>query len=343
MKQQVALGLALTLLSSFLFAASGPVAKAMYAVGWTPGAVVLLRLLGCAFVLAVPTVVAMRGRWGAVRAHWRIVVVYGVVAIVGVQLLYFLAVEHLTVAVALLLEMTAPLMIVFWVWMRTGSRPAPATFAGMVTAMLGLVLILDPRGAELHLGAVLLALGAAVCLCAYFLIGAKADIDIPPVALTGLGMGVGAGVMLALWPTGILEYSFTSVPVDLGGAEVPWWVAVGLLAAATAGAYLTGVMGLRMIGATVSSFVNLTEVPFSVLVAWLVLSELPGYVQLVGGVFIIAGVVFIKLGESRVPVREVVVDEVTAAEDALTEDASSGAGPRAAGDAASPELRAVDG
>ena len=39
MKQQVALGLALTLLSSFLFAASGPVAKVMYAVGWTPGAV----------------------------------------------------------------------------------------------------------------------------------------------------------------------------------------------------------------------------------------------------------------------------------------------------------------
>ena len=54
--------------------------------------------------------------------------------------------------------------------------------------------------------------------------------------------------------------------------------------------------------------------------------------------FIIAGVVFIKLGESRAPVREVVVDEVTAAE-----DASSGAGPRAAGDAASAELRAVDG
>lgn len=310
MKQQVYLGLGLTLLSSFLFAASGPVAKAMYAVGWTPGAVVLLRLLGCAIVLAVPTLIAMRGRWGAVVEHWRTVVLYGVVAMVGVQLLYFLAVEHLTVAVALLLEMTAPLMIVFWLWMRTGVRPAPATFAGMVAAMAGLVLVLDPRGADLHVGAVLLALGAAVCLCAYFLIGAKSDIGIPPVALTGLGMGEGAGTMLLLWPTGILDFTFTAAPVDLGGASVPWWAAVGLLVAATAGAYLTGVMGLRLIGATVSSFVNLTEVPFSVVVAWFVLAELPGFVQLIGGVCIIAGVVLIKLGEDRAPVREVVVDDV---------------------------------
>ena len=46
------------------------------------------------------------GADNGVRAveHWRTVVLYGVVAMVGVQLLYFLAVEHLTVAVALLLE-----------------------------------------------------------------------------------------------------------------------------------------------------------------------------------------------------------------------------------------------
>ena len=53
----------------------------------------------------------------------------------------------------------------------------------------------------------------------------------------------------------------------------------------TAGAYITGILGLRYIGATVGSFVNLIEVPFSVIVAWLLLAELPAPIQLFGGVF----------------------------------------------------------
>ena len=55
----------------------------------------------------------------------------------------------------------------------------------------------------------------------------------------------------------------------------------------------------RIIGATVSSFVNLVEVPFSVVVAWIVLAEMPVYMQILGGVLVLAGVVFIKLGENR--------------------------------------------
>src|SRR5699024_4728626 len=100
-QSRTAVGIGLVLLSAFFFAASGPFAKAMYADGWTPGAVVLLRLLGCALVLLVPTLVALRGRWQEALRGWRTVVSYGLVSMAGVQLLYFLAVEHLAVAVAL--------------------------------------------------------------------------------------------------------------------------------------------------------------------------------------------------------------------------------------------------
>ncbi|HLR43794.1 MAG TPA: EamA family transporter, partial [Brevibacterium sp.] len=58
---RTAVGFGLVLLSAFFFAASGPYAKAMYASGWSPGAVVLLRLLGSALVLLVPTLMSMRG------------------------------------------------------------------------------------------------------------------------------------------------------------------------------------------------------------------------------------------------------------------------------------------
>ena len=50
-------------------------------------------------------------------------------------------------------------------------------------------------------------------------------------------------------------------------------------------------------GAGVGSFVNLTEVLFAAVVAWWLLGETLASIQFVGGAAILAGVVFIKLGE----------------------------------------------
>ncbi len=296
---RTAVGFGLVLLSAFFFAASGPYAKAMYASGWSPGAVVLLRLLGCALVLLVPTLLSLRGRWREVVRGWRTVVSYGVVSMAGVQLLYFLAVEHLAVAVALLLEMTAPLLIVFWLWATTRIRPATVTFIGMAVSLVGLVLVLDPGGSALSLAGVVFALGAAVCLASYFMVSAKVEVDVPPVALTGLGMFVGTLVVTGLLLLGVLPADFSTADVTLGASPFSWVVPILIIVFTTVGAYVCGVLGLRMVGATVGSFVNLTEVPFSVIVAWLVVAELPSVIQLYGGIGIVVGVVFIKWGEVR--------------------------------------------
>lgn len=318
MSRTVVLGFLLTLASAFFFAVSGPIAKTMYAVGWTPGAVVLIRLIGAALLLLIPSLVALRGRWSEVRSNWRTVLTYGLVSMAGVQGFYFVAVEHLTVAVALLLEMTAPMLIVFWIWARTRTRPATVTFIGVVISMIGLLLVLNLRGASISILGVVMALAAAVCLASYFLVSAKDTINVPPVALTGLGMGVGALVMGVVVLTGVMPWGATVHDVDFGGVQASWVLPMALIVLFTAGAYITGILGLRYIGATVGSFVNLIEVPFSVAVAWLLLAEMPAPIQLFGGVFILGGVVFIKWGESRlarrVRRREVVVQSEALAE-----------------------------
>ncbi|MGO1440756.1 MAG: EamA family transporter, partial [Brevibacterium yomogidense] len=227
------------------------------------------------------------------------VVSYGVVSMAGVQLLYFLAVEHLAVAVALLLEMTAPLLIVFWLWATTRIRPATVTFIGMAVSLVGLVLVLDPGGSELSLAGVVFALGAAVCLASYFMVSAKVEVDVPPVALTGLGMAVGTLVVAGLLLLGVLPADFSTADVTLGASPYSWVVPILIIVFTTVGAYVCGILGLRMVGATVGSFVNLTEVPFSVIVAWLVVAELPSVIQMYGGIGIVVGVVFIKWGEVR--------------------------------------------
>jgi len=314
----VILGFVLTLASAFFFAVSGPIAKTMYAVGWTPGAVVLIRLVGAALLLLVPSLIALRGRWAEVRSSWRTVLIYGLVSMAGVQGFYFVAVEHLTVAVALLLEMTAPMLIVFWIWARTRTRPATVTFIGVVISMIGLLLVLNLRGASISILGVVMALAAAVCLASYFLVSAKDTITVPPVALTGLGMGVGALVMGVVVLIGVMPWGATVHDVDFGGVQASWVLPMALIVLFTAGAYITGILGLRYIGATVGAFVNLIEVPFSVAVAWLLLAEMPAPIQLFGGVFILGGVVFIKWGESRLA-RRVRSREVVARSEAFAE------------------------
>ncbi|MGV2820302.1 DMT family transporter [Brevibacterium casei] len=318
MSRTVILGFVLTLASAFFFAVSGPIAKTMYAVGWTPGAVVLIRLVGAALLLLVPSLIALRGRWAEVRSSWRTVLIYGLVSMAGVQGFYFVAVEHLTVAVALLLEMTAPMLIVFWIWARTRTRPATVTFIGVVISMIGLLLVLNLRGASISILGVVMALAAAVCLASYFLVSAKDTITVPPVALTGLGMGVGALVMGVVVLIGVMPWGATVHDVDFGGVQASWVLPMALIVLFTAGAYITGILGLRYIGATVGSFVNLIEVPFSVAVAWLLLAEMPAPIQLFGGVFILGGVVFIKWGESRLA-RRVRSGEVVARSEAFAE------------------------
>ena len=65
-----------------------------------------------------------------------------------------------------------------------------------------------------------------------------------------------------------------------------------MIAAATP--YVTGIVAARVLGAKLASFVGLSEVLFAVLFAWVLLGELPRPVQLVGGLFILAGVVVVR-------------------------------------------------
>lgn len=297
-------GFILTLISVVAFACAAPIAKTMYAAGWTAGSVVITRLLGCAVVLLIPSLWLMRGRWAHLWSNkWRICA-YGLISMAGVQLLFFLAVERLRPSIALLLEMTAPLMIVLFIWARTRVTPAVATFVGMVLAMVGVIVVLDPRGAALDPVGVLYALAAACCLAAFFVMSAKADMGISAIPLLGFGMGIGAVIVALACLFRVVPYVVAATPISVATFEIPWWQGLGLIVVVTVIAYVTGVMGLRLIGATVGSFLNLLEVPSSVLASWWMLGDLPAAIQLVGGVIVLAGIVFVKLGENSQFKRE---------------------------------------
>ena len=295
-------GLGLAVVSAATFALSGPLATGLIRAGWTPGSAVLVRVALAALALTPLGVRALRGRWSTVRQSWRLVALYGVLAVAGAQLCYFFAVSRMDVGPALLIEYTAPAAVVVWLWATRGERPGRLTVAGAVLAAAGLVLVLDVlSGSSLDWVGVLWALGAMVGASSYFVINADHRLDLPPLALAWAGLVVGTVVLGLAGLTGVLAMGASTASPVFRGVEVAWWLPVlglGLVTAALA--YTTGVAAGRLLGSRLASFVALLEVLSAVLFAWLLLGQLPGLVQLAGGVLVLAGVVLVKLGEATV-------------------------------------------
>lgn len=294
-------GILVALLSASTFATSGPFAKSLLDTGWTPGSVVFLRIAGAAILLLVPTLWALAGRWHLLRRAWGQVVAYGLVAVALPQLAFFYAVQHLSVGVALLLEYLGLVLVVAWQCLVARRLPRRPTLVGIVLAVAGLVLVLDLFGGVSVSGiGVVWGLIAACGLASFFLMsGHAAEEPLPPLALAGGGLVVGAAAFAVLGASRVLPMSFGTQPVQLAGVSFPWWAAVlelAVLAAATP--YVAGIIAARVLGAKLASFVGLSEVMFAVLFAWALLGELPRPVQLLGGMFILAGVVAVRAEES---------------------------------------------
>lgn len=292
-------GLLFAVLSALAFGASGALARPMLETGWSPGAVVLVRVLIGGLVLLPLGLAALRGRWALLRAHAGSVVIYGLVAVAGCQLAYFSAVQHMQVGPALLIEYTAPAAIVLWHWVRHGQRPGRLTLLGAAVAGVGLVLVLDLlSGADLAPVGVAWALLAMLCVAIYFIMSADERNALPPMTLAAGGLLVATAVLALAGLVGVLPMRSDDAAVTYAGHALAWWVPLLLLGVVTAAiSYATGIAAGRRLGARLASFVALSELIFAVLFAWVLLDELPRAVQLAGGVLILVGVVTVKLGE----------------------------------------------
>jgi drug/metabolite transporter (DMT)-like permease len=295
-------GLLWAVLSAASFGLSGSLARGLMDAGWSSAGAVVVRLLIGAAVLVPIAVVQLRGRWATLHRDLGLMVVYGLVAVAGCQLAYFNAVAHMEVGVALLIEYTAPVPVVLWMWLRHGQRPGRLTAIGALIGAVGLVLVLDlVSGMQASPVGVLWALAAMAGAATYFVLNSSGGDDgLPPTALAAGGLVIGAAALALAGLVGVVPLVGSTAPVVFAAATVPWWVAVGVLGVVTAAvAYVTGIAATRRLGSRLASFVALLELVAAVGFAWLLLAELPGPIQLIGGIVLLVGIVVVKLGEAR--------------------------------------------
>ncbi|GAB3154460.1 EamA family transporter [Microbacterium neimengense] len=292
-------GLAVGLASALAFSSSGPVVKPLIEAGWTLGAALLVRMSLAALILSPALVRAVRLRRGLLRRQWPLIVGFGLTGVAGCQIFYFAAMQRMPVAVALLVQYLAPVLLVLLAWVRTRRAPSRLVLMGSAVAIVGLVLVVDIAGARFDLLGTVFALGAAVCVGAYFLLSERTGEELPALALAAGGLIVGALLMAVLCMTGLLPFAAPDVSVALAGIQLPAWVAIGWVGAvATTLGYALGVIAVPMLGSRVASFVGLSEVLFALVFAWALLGEAPGPVQIVGGVVLIVGVVLVRMDTS---------------------------------------------
>jgi drug/metabolite transporter (DMT)-like permease len=246
------------------------------------------------------------------------VAAFGLIAVAGCQLFYFNAIQRLPVGVALLLEYLGVLLVVGWLWLRHGQRPRRRTVAGTAAALAGLALVLGVTGhVRIDPLGVLWGLLAAVGLAIYFLISAatgqsartsrnssassasRAPTEpLPPIAMTWAAMCTGGAALGLLGWAGLVPLTVRTGQVTVLGHPVSWVLPVaGLALISSAVPYVAGIGAARRLGAKLASFAGLAEVLFAILFAWLLLGQLPTTMQILGGVFILAGVALVRLDE----------------------------------------------
>ncbi|WP_323741100.1 DMT family transporter [Microbacterium sp. VKM Ac-2870] len=301
-------GIALAVTSALAFSSSGPLVKPLLEAGWSLSAALLVRMGLAGLILSPALIGAVRRERGFVRRHGLALAAFGLIPVAGCQLLFFSAMQRMPVAVALLIQYLAPVMLVGFVWLRTRRAPSPLVIAGSIVAITGLVLVVDVAGARFDLLGTLLALGAAVCVCVYFVMSERTGGDLPPLALASGGLLCGAVFMGALAVTGALPLAAPAVTVTFRGVEVPGILALLWVAGiGTTLGYAFGVIAVPRIGSRLASFIGLSEVLFALGFAWLLLGETPSPVQIIGGVVLLAGVILVRVDAAEAGVDDKVV------------------------------------
>ena len=259
----------------------------------------LLVLLGVGLAMARTRATP----WAAVSRLERLQLAAMGVFVAGTTLTLFWAFERTTIALALIVFYTFPVMVAVAAVPLYSEHLERQRLAAIGLATVGMVLLLlapafTAGALGLDLPGVLFALGAAGFQTAYALVAGRGFASVPALQASTLLRGVA-----------VLFYGFILVPLvivlgegstllDPVGSIEAWLL---ILTAGIIGAALPTVLlvaGYRRVGPTRGAVLMLVEPVIGVLLAALLLAERPEPVQLLGGLLVLTGAALVQLARS---------------------------------------------
>ena len=295
---RAAVGYALLLTATVMFALNGTVVKSILLSGISATTLSETRAMGAFVILFVAVAVTKPAALRIRRDEWKLLLAYGVIGVAMTQFLYFVAIERMPIGIALIIEFTAPIWVVLWV--RFGRRQAVrgVVWVGLLLAIIGLALIAQVwQGFTLDGLGVAAAFGAAFALALFYVLGEhqrRGDHARDALSLTMWGMGGAALFWLLVPPWGFSNwsgYTGLSEPLAGSGPQAPLWVlTLWMIVMGTVIPFALAMKSLAYITAAQASIIGMTEPLIASIIAWIVLAEILTPVQIAGGVVVLVGV-----------------------------------------------------
>jgi drug/metabolite transporter (DMT)-like permease len=294
--EHAGLGYLMVAVAATLFAVNGTVSKVVLGSGLSSLELTQIRSTGAALGFVAFLLVFARTRLRVGRREVLFLVVFGIMGIGFVQLLYFVAIDHLPVGVALLIQFLGPLFVALFARFVYHEHIRRRIWVALVLCIAGLSVVVEFwSGLAFSTIGITAALGAAFALAAYILMAERERKHRDPVSLSFYGFLFAAlfwAIISPLWqfPWDVLGDT-VSLQGNLEEYTAPVWLLVGFVVVIGTMITFTLLTGaLRHIPATRASIVATLEPVVATVVAWAWLGESFGTAQLVGGAVVLAGI-----------------------------------------------------
>jgi drug/metabolite transporter (DMT)-like permease len=283
------------LIAGSLWGLSAVIAKIAFDRGVAPVRMAEARVVVAVILLVAALAVWRRDLLRPPPGSWRALVGFGLF-VAAVNGAYYVAIDHLSVGVAISIQYVAPVLLIAALSIRARRMP-------------GRVLWL----------AALLSLGGAVLVSrAYAGLGSVSGVGLVAAVLSAITFGgylltADAAAARGAPPATVLVWGFV-VAILAWSVAAPWWswpwaklaqpqVALSVLGVGVVGTlvpFFLAVGAVPVLSPAVAGIAATIEPPAAAAFAWLFLGQHLGGVQIVGGLLVVAGVVVAQL---RPPVR----------------------------------------
>ena len=295
------------ILGATLFAFNGVVSKVVLAEGLSPWRLTQARSGGAFLILIAFFLLFKRRDLKASRSELPWLVAFGIIAVILVQGLYFVAIGRIYLGTALLIEFTAPIWILLFLRFVLKKQVDRLLWLALALSFSGLMIVTQVwRGLTLDGIGLLAAFADSIALAGYFLIAEKLGKTKTGAVMTVWGFGIASILMalaMPLWsfPTEYLTRSM-QLPGWLDQYTLPGWVLIlWIIVLGTLAPYLFVIGGLRILSASTASVIGILEPVLASLFAWWFLSEVLNNVQIAGAVVVVVGIYLANRAKDRSP------------------------------------------
>lgn len=257
-----------------------------------PSELAELRVL-FSFLLLLGLVAVLRpGDLRVRRSDLPLLALFGIVGIGGVQLAYYESIQRLPIGIALVIQYTAPLLLLLHARL-TGRRVGRRLWAAAALTIAGCALVVgvyDPSLRAVNAVGTAFALLSMVIFAAYFLLAERVLARHRPWTALLYGLGAALIVWAFIRPLWLL-------PWDLAAAA--WPLVAGVVVVATVIPFGLTLAAVALLPAARVGLTSTLEPVVAALAAYLVLGESLQPPQLVGGAVVLAGIVVAQSARLR--------------------------------------------